>query len=289
MKPFLGIDLTTDKKNEQMNGAEFLILKPSPAMARSLEDSSEKADETIEQSKLPLPLRICQWICGATSAIIAIGIIKGLGKHDGVSLAQAYENAAWLFWLAGGCLLVWGILKIASVQKEKTVLGTEESSFALANFEGVCDAIYSELSVPADAKEVDILSFFYKIKDGNIKVCERGMQIAPYLNPIFKVFADSENLYIANLEGKYAFPLTSFTAIHTIKKHIRIISWNKEEGHKEGIYQQYKLTTDDYGCVHCKYYYILEFENNGESWGIYIPCYELPFFEGITGLKAKQE
>ena len=37
MKPFLGIDLTTDKKNEQFNGTEFLVMKPSSAMAQSFE------------------------------------------------------------------------------------------------------------------------------------------------------------------------------------------------------------------------------------------------------------
>ena len=29
MKPFLGIDLTTNKKNEQMNGEEFVVAKPA--------------------------------------------------------------------------------------------------------------------------------------------------------------------------------------------------------------------------------------------------------------------
>lgn len=29
MKPFLGIDITTNRKNERLNGNEFLILKPS--------------------------------------------------------------------------------------------------------------------------------------------------------------------------------------------------------------------------------------------------------------------
>jgi len=64
MKPFLGIDLTTDKKNEQFNGTEFLVMKPSSAMAQSFEQSSKKAEETIERTKLHLPLRITQLICG---------------------------------------------------------------------------------------------------------------------------------------------------------------------------------------------------------------------------------
>lgn len=286
MKPFLGIDLTKDKKNEQRNGAAFLIAEPSPALTRALETSMERASGTIEQSKLPLPLRIVQWICGVVGALIVLGIFKSLG-NEGVSLAKAYQNASWLFWVAGICLPVWLILKILSMKKEKTVLERDENTHVFSNLDGVCRAIYADLLVPGDAKDVDLLSFYYKTKGSEIKVCEKAMQITPYSNPIFKVFADSENLYIAHLDGKYAFPLSSLRSIRTVKKHIRIPDWNKEEAYNKGIYKQYKLTKDDYNCIHCKRYHILEIDHNGELWGIYFPCYELPVFEAITGLTAQ--
>lgn len=284
MKPFFGIDLTTNKKNEQLNGMEFLLVQPSPAMTQAFERASQKANETTNRAQLPPVLRIAQWISGAVGGMIAVGILRGMGS---VTLQEAYQNAGALFWIAGGCLLIWTILKLASIHKAKTVMEKDESTQTFSNLEGVCKAIYSELGVPADAKEVDILSFFYKVKDGNIKVCEKGMQIAQYLNPIFKVFTDSENLYIANLEGKYAIPLSSLVSIRTVKKHIRIAGWNKDEEYNKGIYKQHKLTLDQYGCIHCKCYYILELNHNGESWGIYIPPYELPAFEALTGLKAE--
>ncbi len=286
MKPFLGIDLTADKKNEQLNGAVFLISEPSSALAQTLKTSLERANGTIEQSKLPLPLRIVQWICGIVGALIALGILKSLG-NEGVSLEKAYQNASWLFWVAGPCLLIWLILKILSMRKEKTVLEKDENTHVFSNLDGVCDAIYTELLVPHDAKEVDLLSFYYKTKGSELKVCEKAMQITPYFNPVFKVFADSEKLYLANLEGKYAFPLSSVRSIRTVKKHIRVPDWNKKEAYNKGLYKQYKLTTDNYNCIHCKSYHILEIDRNGELWGIYFPCYELPVFESITGLTAQ--
>lgn len=288
MKPFLGTDLTLNKKNEQINGEEFLVAKPSLATTQSLERSSEEAEKTFEKSKLPLPIRIGHWLCGIVGVIVVIGILKALGGEDSVSLAQAYQNASWLFWLGGGCLLVWGILKVISVKKQKAVLESEESVSLFAKLDGNCDAIYSELSVPSYAKEVDVLSFLYKVKDGNIKVCEKGMQIAPYINLVFKVFADDEKLYLVDLDGKYAFELSSVKAIRKVKKPIRILEWNKDEPYNKEPYKQYKLSEDEFGCVLCKYYYILEIEHNGEAWGIYIPCYELPTFEELTGLKAQE-
>ena len=35
MKPFLGIDITTNRKNERLNGNEFLILKPSEILSQN--------------------------------------------------------------------------------------------------------------------------------------------------------------------------------------------------------------------------------------------------------------
>ncbi len=286
MKPFLGIDLTTNKKNEQINGDEFIVAKPDSSLSQSLESSSENVAETIEKSKLPLPIRIGHWICGTVGALVAFGILKALSGEDSVTLDEAYQNASWLFWLGGACLFAWAILKLIILRKEKNVLGTEESSQVFNHLDKTCDAILADLKVPQNSKEIDILSFFYKLKGEEIKVCEKGLQIAPYINPIFHIFADSENLYLANLEGKYAIPLSAIKCIKSIKKTIRIMEWNKDEEFNKGIYKQYKLSEDNYGCIICKSYHILEFKHNNDLWGIYIPCYELPVIEEITGLKA---
>jgi len=288
VKPFLGIDLTTDKKNEQTNGAAFLIAEPSPALTRALERSVESAGGTLEQTRLSLPLRFVQWLCGVVGALAAIVIIGGSIGRDGIPLAEGYQKDPWLFWTAGACLLVWLILKILSRQKEKTVLERDENTHVFSNLDGVIDAIFTDLLIPSDAKDVDLLSFYYKTKGSELKVCEKAMQITPYSNPLFKLFADSENLYIADLEGKYAFPLSSLRSIRTVKKTIRIPDWNKDEAYNKGVYKQYKLSTDNYNCIHCKTYHILEIDHNGELWGIYFPCYELPVFEAVTGLTAQQ-
>ncbi len=282
MKPFLGIDITNDKKNEQHNGIEFLVQKPSEALSKSLKVSTDNAEETIEKSKLPTPFRIAQYICGFAAIVVAGGTLK-----SDVSLAQGYRNAPELYWIGGICAVLWSILWLIGKQKSKTVLDTDESAHTFSRLDSVAAAVYQELGVPNDAKSADILFFYYKIKDGEIKPKEKAL--TTHFNPEFKLFNDNENLYLVNLEGKYAFPLASITAFRTVKKHIRIVSWNKEESFKKGIYKQYKLTTDSYGNVHCKYYHILEVTHQGEVHGIHIPCYDLPIFEECTGLKAQAE
>ena len=277
MKPFLGIDLTLNKKNDRVNGNEFLVQKPSSALSESLEKLTDKADNTIEKSKLHPLLRVVQFICSFVALLIAGAIMSALG--DGLSFAQGYHNAAWLFWTTGVCAVLWLLLWLCGNHKAKNILETDESTQTFSHLDGIAVAIYADLAVPADAKEIDILSFFYKIKGDKIKVQEKGMQPFQYLNPEFKIFCDEEHLYLANLEGKYAFPLSSIVKIHTVKKNIRIAGWNKDEEFNKGIYKQYKLNTDNFGCIHCKQYHILEIKHQDETYGIYFPNYELPTLE----------
>ncbi len=282
MIPFLGIDLTTDKKNKTTNGSEFISEKPSLALAQALEHSTEKANQTTNKSKLPLPLRIIQYTCWAIWLIMISSIIRA-----DVSVTTAYKNAPWVFWIGGITFVLWLILWLSGKVKSKSVLGKEESSRVFTHLESVTDSVYTDLSVPNTATDVNVLSFYYKLKDGNIKVCTPGMQIAPYLNPIFKAFSDSEYLYLADLNGKYAIPLSSIVSIKTVNKRIQILRWNKDVHLKNAAFKKYKLQSDNYNRIHCKYYHIVEFNHYGTLWGIYIPCYELPVFERLTGLKAQ--
>ena len=267
-----------------MHGSEFSIQKPSAALSQALERSIEGAQDTEEKAKIPLGLRIARYLCG-----FVLLIFVGSFYRSGVTFAEGYQNVPWLYWLSGFSAVTFVILTLLGKQKSKTVLESEESTQTFAHLDNVAEAIYRELGVPQDAKAVDVLSFFYKNKDGNIKMCEKPMQLYQSCNPEFKIYTDSENLYLANLEDKYAFPLSSLHAIRTVDKKVRVMGWNKETNLHDDIYKEYKLTTDNYGCVHCKQYHILEVNHQGEVFGIYFPNYELPVFEEITGLKAPKE
>ena len=274
MKPFLGIDLTKNKKNEEINGKEFMVQTASVVLANELENSSQKATEALKKSSLPPFLRIIECIMGFSALVIAVGILKA-----DVSLSEGYHTAPYIFWCGIGCAIIWFILWLYGNKRSRSALESDENIQTFSHLESISDAIFKDLAVPDDAKTVDVLTFFYKVKDGKIKVLEKGFQIAQYFNPEFKIFSDEENLYLADVDGKYSFPLSSVVKIHTVKKRIRIAGWNKEEKHNKGIYKQYKLAIDNYGCVCCKEYHIVEINYRGNSYGIYIPCYELPIFE----------
>lgn len=276
MKPFLGIDLTFNKRNNQIYIGEFLIQTPSLALNKSLKSSSERAEETLKSSKLLLPFRIAQFVCGMSALIIVHVMLK---LYDSFELA--YKTLPWLFWVVGVCAVVWVILSVGSKMKAKSVLETDESFYTFSHLNKVTDTVYKELGVPANAQDADVLSFYYKVENGQIKAVNKN--IVTHKNHEFKVFSDDKNLYLATTEGKFAFPLSSLIKIHTINKRICIAKWNKTQDIKSGAYKKYKLTYGENGSVNCKCYHILEINHNGEAFGIYFPCYELPVFEEYLG------
>ena len=282
MKPFLGIDITTNRKNEQLNGNEFLILKPSEILSQTLDKTTEQKEAIIKNSKLPFLLRIIKSICLFLAFICVSGLLRAR-----VSLAEAYHNAPWIFWLLPICVILFILLTICEKVKSRQVLDTDENQHALATHDRVMKDIFAELAVPDNAKDVDVLSCYYTERNGKIKAIEKGLQLHQFANLIFKVYRDNENLYLVNCDGKYAFPLSSLSSIRMVKKHTVIKEWHKEEPYDKGIYKQYKLSIDKFGCLNCNSYYILEVVHNAETYGIYIPCYELPVFEELTGLRAE--
>ena len=205
-----------------------------------------------------------------------------------MTFAEAYHNASWLFWTGGICLVICAILMVWGMIKSRVVLNSNESVRTLSHLDKNCDSIFFDLGIPTDAAEADILTFLYKVKGGEIKVSKKALQPTPYITSVFHVFADSDNLYLANLEGKYAFPITSIKSIKIVKKHIKIDEWNKDIPYNKGIYKQYKLVEDNDEGIWCKTYGIVEIERNGEIWGIYIPSYELPVFENLLGIKGEK-
>lgn len=212
MKPFLGIDITTNRKNERLNGNEFLMLKPSEILSQTLAKTTEQKDVIIQKSKMPLLLRIIKSICLFLAFICVSALLRAR-----VSLAEAYHNAPWVFWLLPICVILFVLLTICEKVKSHQVLDTDENQHVLATHDRVMKDILAELAVPDNAKNVDVLSCYYTERNGKIKAIEKGLQVHQFSNLIFKAYRDNENLYLTNCNGKYAFPLSSLSSIRTVK------------------------------------------------------------------------
>ena len=198
---------------------------------------------------------------------------------------EEYHHTPWLYWFAA----VFGIigLSLSILSKRKSILFQRASEPLLSQLEDYLNDVDKILDVPDSAKEIDIFSFTYTITNNQIKIIKNAFPTYQFSNCIFKAYSDAENLYLAGLEGTYAFPLASITAIQTIKKRVRIMEWHKELPYNKGFYKQFHLSSDAYGCIHCNRYYIVELMHAEKSYGIYIPSYDISILEHLTRQKKE--
>ncbi len=280
MKPVFGTDLTNDKHNESYNADPFVIATPDESTRREFERLGERAEETVKKSGLPLPLNIAKYVLGGIGAIV-LGSTLSAGAE--VGFAKAWENAAWLICIGLACLPAFLALWLYGRYRQKKVMEQDDTQALSHSLDQYAELLRQQLNIPGDAKNVELLFFRYKEKDGEI----RPLSDMPLLNLTLEAFRTEEHLCFSDLHQTFGFPLSSLIRIATVKKRVSLISWDKEEPIKSPQYKPYHLTTNDMGFVFCKEYHVLELEQNGEKWGIWFPPYELPAMEALTGLRAE--
>lgn len=280
IKPIFGFDVTNDKKSQTYYGDFFVTKKLDENISKALSERAESLQKTVKDAKLPMFLTVIQYL-GLLFGIMVIGPMFAV---DG-GFRQAITNAPVLCFSGIFFLLLGGVLWIVSKQKEKRVFAEQNADTKLEILKECAQSAYTSLGVPATAKETDILMFSFIFKDGKMKIHTPAMATTPFYNHMFKVYREDEYLRIADVETVYTIPLDTIKAIRTINKTAILPNWNKEEPFNRGEYKKYKLSSNNYG-VSSKPYYVLEFEHVGELYGVYFPCFELPYFEELTGLKA---
>ncbi len=284
MRPFWGIDVTRNKKNDHPDGDPLIVASSSASMAEDVNEATEQADAMEQKAKLPGWIRVIYSVCAVAALLIAGSILRA-----DVTFEQGYKNAPALYWIGGVCgviaiaLFAWSKLRRSKVEEsdefEETVIRMDQATAAAAE----------ELGIPADALDVDVLAGKYKIKDGKLKFCELSpMTAATFVNISAWAFVENDTLYLADVSNKYAIPLSEITCIRKGEKRAVFRGWNKPIPFKEPPYKEFKFGVNQFGDIFSKTHYILEFRHDGETWGVYFLPYELPVFTQLTGLNVTE-
>ncbi len=286
MKPFYGIDRTTLKKNTFHEGDCFIAATVSDMTRQSYVRALQNAAKELEATKLNPLLRGLKTVC---SWITLFGFLSTIRALRNVTIAEAFENAPFIFWLMGGCGIVWLVLTILTNRKAKAVMAAEDFSQSTRRLEGEIDRVFRELQVPDDAKEVDVVQLTYRWKNGTVKISTTGSETTPYTNVSLRVFRREDVLCLADLENRYELPIAAMRRLKMVKKPLVIQGWNKEEKLNDPFYKPYKLTMDNYERVHTKSYGLLELNHDGVDWALWLPPYELNYISALTGLPITEE
>ncbi|MBP5348870.1 MAG: hypothetical protein J6Z13_00750 [Clostridia bacterium] len=307
MKPFFGIDITTDENNETMNFEEFVVQKPSKEAARKNEQAAEEALEELKayfkSYGKRLNFLIAAFFFGCVGAVLLLVFLSSLqlGKPDASDFGVLAVGSA--------CAIATVVCAVVShrINPDRVPAddgdendgqkddgqkddGDEDDETPCATVA----EIFGELGVPREAKWVDVLGFRYVDKRGRFRPRGETGYNGKLIYSVYslKGYAENGQLRLADAEGVVAIPLNEIKAIRTVRKRVLLLDWTKKRPCTHEIYKPYKLKMVKSRAgewLSVGWYHVLEFTHKHESWGVWFPNYELPAFESLTGLKADEE
>ena len=272
MKPFMGLDLTENKKNTQRNGEEFLVQKPSTVTLEAFKKTAVDLETDMKKQITPVWVIVTQLILFLLAMLVIAGI---LGRS---SLRPGIKNII----LLAPFLAIWWYSRKKEKKQEKGLREAYQKAGS-AHREPTLNML-KELDVPDHAILVDVFICSYKYCSRNSGAKELSPKDVALLD--MWAFADDRELYLVNSGWKFAFPLAQMTAIHPVNKKINLFVPQKERNLRKDEWETSQVLIETAVYTTVKEYYVLEFIHNGEQWGIYFPNYELEAFESLTGLSA---
>ena len=281
MKPFLCTDVTNDKNNKTVNGQEFVCQQSNQAFLQSYESACRQYDEQRKKvSKKVLPYLVVFSILYLAVAIVFLFLIK---KTPDIVFDS--ELGKTLFMVSGIVICAIIVLFFQHLNKKTINKAKDNKDYEYTNSKRLLalNAVLEDLQVPQDAFDVDVLSFSYKDKDGQIS----RNKLKKVALCSFRLWTDENNLYLADANTKYCFEKNSFVSI---KKHYtgadvyfadEYIEHDSIEQTRDVAYYKGNYSI---GC-----YYLLNYDDGTRQTCIYITQFGLASFEKATGLVFKED
>ena len=264
MKPIFGINITADRRNTTRSGRTFIVARTPQDDLEHLEMMQNEASRPAN-TKRPRWLQIMLMVFGLPGVAIAGGTAKAAVDQG---LTVTYNKAPTLIGFGLLCFAVTlGLLLYDKLRKKAILRAHEEIGQKLR-------AIDAALGIPEGAERVDVLTFYYTVKDGEAVATAPGFSETAYSILGMLAFVEGNTLYLGMLEALYAFDLAECEGIRKIDRRIVLPTRDPSD-----LQQQKAATLDTH--------YVLAFTREKEPYGIYFPPYALRVFKRLTGFSCE--
>ena len=285
MKIFHCKDLTEDKNNDSIYGKELVVKEPTKETMEAYQRTLDELDKIYdEEHKSSVP----SWLWKMGLAVIGVGfIIILIFITEGKSL---YAKVPWLLWvgIAFSSLLIFYFLDLFRSIKRHS---SDEYDLLDDRADALERRMYAEMEIPTQsAKKIDVLSFSYKVKGKRLKLYKSKF-LKKLCHPESLIaYREKNTLYLCDLTGRCAVPLSSVKSIKKIKKYFNMstLNWNKEESPNSKKFYKSGLRIGRGDKIYFTKAYVLTADIDGEEWRIYFPCYELKALERLTGITVEE-
>lgn len=297
MIPIFGVN-KDNKKNQMDHSGIFVTAKVSDALLEEYnavcEQVLDREDEEQDRSR-----SVKRWERSFCSGAIVAAACLILTLVTGQFNAML-QDTPWTLIIALAYLVIFGIYMLCTrvIRKKRTDGADAVKSKPVENEEDhssdgddprikeIEDRIYASLGVPASAKAMDVLLFDYKTVDG-APVPQKSMKRVSFFNNEMRIFKDGSSFCLSDMDVRYEFPLAGVGTVKTVRGDFSLLLWSKSTPFDEGAYRLYGMKKDALDNVLFSIYHILELEKDGETYGLYFPCYELPVVQEILDVSVE--
>lgn len=280
MKPFYCSKKTNGKW--KFNDSELVIKKASKDLLNRIDRLFDEEDEYKRKHVyLHKAFYTIQLIFGIVGLFTLIPMLFCL-QREMISLSEpiwCYSVGIGLFCLVGEQSIEYLIKK-----RERNYEESEICAEYKARIDAMFDSIYSEMGVPINAPDVDILCFNYKLEGSDVVPIKVGRYGRLYRFGTLRFYNYKKKLCMASDEEVYAIDISGIKSIKRIEKPIRF-EINKMDKERIARFKKHSIKRK-FGVYTIESHYIMEFEHNGDLWSLYFPWYELPVIEELTGFKG---
>ena len=259
------------------NGMPFLVKEVGEDLQKRIADFTCEQNAAVKKYALPLPLRILSYVSLLAGVTIAGGVLSALAD---ISLAEAYANAPAFFYVGPACLVLWFILFLINLRLRRKIKDSDDYKMLKADAEALLQRASAELGVPQSAPKIDVVSCFFKEKNGVVKPKPSASMLEAH-----SVFVQNDAVCLADITSIIAVPLSSVRNVRFVKKRTMCIGgWNKEEKINSPRYKKYAYMYN--ANVMLKSHYVIEIADVRGEYEILVPAYDFDVLSEATGYRV---
>ncbi len=283
MKPIFCTDITVNKNNTEVNGKEFITASVPEEKRAQMDAKADELQRAINGAKMPGWMVMLRSIAGFAALIMAMNLMQ-VAMEKGFSAIFGSDHITGTI-ICLGAVAIWFYLNRESKLRMQKLENDPELKKKNAELEVEIAMLMHEMGVPADAKDMDILVFNYKMKDGVAVPTSPMMLPSILMNFECKAFIKDDTLCLADSDSVYSFSMQDLI-LRKVANKITVYSWNKEDAPTDAKYATYGISINKMGMASMPYHYILEINREGETYGLYIPGYEAETLRELLGFES---
>lgn len=288
MKHLFSVDRTVDRTHNEFDSTPYVAARVSDEVRAKLKAafSEEVIDPTpIEAEEVATVKRKIR-----RSWLLCVGFAAGaIGVYVALELLGVMESASAALVLPLALLGASMVFNVRARKLERSRISdtrpdtSTDIKAAVERFEAASREAARELGIPDGASALDVLPFYYKVKNGvPVRLGKRDR----YENLGVSAFRMGDRLCLATAQDRLEIPVRDLVGYRVYDREYVLDMWLKEQASDSEAYAKYNIRKSGFfgrrARTLCE---VVILHECGEEYELLIPSYDLPVLQALVPLR----